>query len=271
MRVGAECVGAMRDEVVIEEPLEIIMEWFDGDVRTRRTLSITMRTPGHDEELAAGFLFGEGIVRERSDVVAIVSCGAIGGRHRGQNAVRVTLARSLAHDWPRFERHVYASSSCGICGRASIEALDVDGRERPNPDGFVMAASTLVALPERVRAMQRTFDRTGGLHAAALANAVGEIVAVREDVGRHNAVDKVLGARFIAGETDLSAMALILSGRASFELVQKALAARIPLVASVGAPSSLAIDLAQRFDMTLVGFVRDGRCNVYSTPQRVIL
>ncbi len=268
-RLDASGAREVRDDLVIEEPLEIALEHCEAGLWRRRPISITMRTPGHDGELAAGFLWGEGIVRRATDIRSVASIGPVGGSHRGQNAVCVSLDASVSVDWHRLERHVYASSSCGICGRATIDALESASHAGECEDSFEMRFDALVALPERIRGHQRAFERTGGLHAAALVRGDGNIVAVREDVGRHNAVDKVLGAQFLSGSDDLSACMLFLSGRASFELVQKALAARIGLVASIGAPSTLAVELARRFSMTLAGFVRDDRCNLYSMPERV--
>ena len=263
VRVDDRGVRPDSDEVAIEEPLTIEIEQVAPERADRRTLLVTMRTPGHDEELAAGFLLGERIVRRPAEILSSVGVGAAGGAHRGQNTLRMTLSAEVTIDWSRLDRHFHATSSCGLCGRASIDALEMEGCGGPDHDAFVTDASVITALPEAVRALQRTFDRTGGLHAAALATADGEIVALREDVGRHNAVDKVLGAEFLAGNVDLSDRLLMLSGRTSFELVQKAIAARGAVVASVGAPSSLAIELAARFGVTLVGFVRDGRFNLY--------
>ena len=234
------------DCVALEEPLEIRLDATDGTTRGTRSLSITMRTPGHDRELAAGFLFTEGLVRQAHDLTSITQ--------DSDHVVTIHLADHARVAWPTIERHFYATSSCGVCGKASLDALNV---------------RTLPHLSGALRAQQTVFDRTGGLHAAALFNEQGDLVALREDVGRHNAVDKLLGAQFLQGCTPLSQRLLFLSGRASFELVQKALAAGIPMIAAVGAPSSLAVELAQQFDLTLVGFVRDDRCNAYSGTWRL--
>jgi FdhD protein len=220
-----------------------------------------MRTPGHDRELAAGFLFTEGLVRQAHDLTSITQ--------DSDHVVTIHLADHARVAWPTIERHFYATSSCGVCGKASLDALNVPGLTRVMRDGFTMDVRTLPHLSGALRAQQTVFDRTGGLHAAALFNEQGDLVALREDVGRHNAVDKLLGAQFLQGCTPLSERLLFLSGRASFELVQKALAAGIPMIAAVGAPSSLAVELAQQFDLTLVGFVRDDRCNAYSGTWRL--
>ncbi len=249
------------DCVALEEPLEIRLDATDGTTRGTRSLSITMRTPGHDRELAAGFLFTEGLVRQAHDLTSITQ--------DSDHVVTIHLADHARVAWPTIERHFYATSSCGVCGKASLDALNVPGLTRVMRDGFTMDVRTLPHLSGALRAQQTVFDRTGGLHAAALFNEQGDLVALREDVGRHNAVDKLLGAQFLQGCTPLSERLLFLSGRASFELVQKALAAGIPMIAAVGAPSSLAVELAQQFDLTLVGFVRDDRCNAYSGTWRL--
>lgn len=260
-RFGGGTSSDTLDCVALEEPLEIRLDATDGTTRGTRSLSITMRTPGHDRELAAGFLFTEGLVRQAHDLTSITQ--------DSDHVVTIHLADHARVAWPTIERHFYATSSCGVCGKASLDALNVPGLTRVMRDGFTMDVRTLPHLSGALRAQQTVFDRTGGLHAAALFNEQGDLVALREDVGRHNAVDKLLGAQFLQGCTPLSERLLFLSGRASFELVQKALAAGIPMIAAVGAPSSLAVELAQQFDLTLVGFVRDDRCNAYSGTWRL--
>lgn len=252
-KVDQGAVTAEQDLLAVEEPLEIRL----GD----RNVAITMRTPGNDEELAAGFLFTEGILRDRVDVTRI-SLGE-------KNQVTVELRDESGVDLERLERHFYVSSSCGVCGKASIQAVEAIGcpvlaRNSPRID-----AALIHSLPEKLRARQMVFDRTGGLHAAALFDATGGLLNVREDVGRHNAVDKLIGAAFLKGEVPLADHVLMVSGRASFELVQKALMAGIAVMAAVGAPSSLAVELALRYGMTLIGFVRDQRFNIYSGAGRV--
>lgn len=252
---GGLCQRA--DHVAVEEPLEIQVGFHRGE---RRTLSITMRTPGHDEELAAGFLFTEGLLRHPSQVAAILA---------GRNSVRVELRPDVEIRWPDLERHVYTSSSCGICGKTSLDAVR-SAQACPLPDdGATVSAAVLTTLPGRLRGAQRAFDSTGGLHAAGLFTLSGELLDVREDVGRHNALDKLVGARFLAGELPLADRMVMLSGRASFELVQKALLAGVPILAAVGAPSSLAVDLAHDAGMTLAGFVREGSFNLYSGSSRL--
>ena len=259
----------LTDRVAIEEPLEIRVDFVVNGERCVRSLSITMRTPGHDEELAAGFLMSEGLVRSARDIESIRPCGPESGAHDGNNVVKVRLADHATIAWPNVERHFYATSSCGVCGKASLEALEVPGMCPIARDGFRFAISAIRMLSDRLRAQQSVFEETGGLHAAALFNSAGQILAIREDVGRHNAVDKLLGAQFLQGSTPLSSNLLFLSGRISFELAQKALAGGIPMVVAVGAPSSLAIELAKRFDITLIGFLRGERFNVYSGEWRL--
>ena len=268
-RVDRGVVSEVLDHVALEEPLEIRLDWLDGDMRQQKSVSITMRTPGNDTELAAGFLFSEGVVRSPADIEKIVGCGPDSGAHGGQNIIRVRLADHAKVEWPKLQRHFYATSSCGVCGKASLDALEVPGLSAITNDEFHIASNLICTLQEKVRAQQSVFDQTGGLHAAALFNAAGELLALREDVGRHNAVDKLLGAQFLAGRTPLSNQLLFLSGRASFELLQKALVAGVPMIVAVGAPSSLAVELAKRFNISLVGFARGERFNIYHGAARI--
>ncbi len=243
------------DELVEEEPLEI---------RVRgRAISVTMRTGGHDDELAAGFLLTEGVIRRPSDILRIDPCE----RNEFGNVINVLLAPDVYVDFDRLTRHVFASSSCGLCGKANIEA--VRGNFPALAGDLVVDAGTILRLPDVMRQTQATFDRTGGLHAAALFTAAGEPVVLREDVGRHNAVDKVVGHCLRRGLLPLSDHVLMLSGRASFEIMQKALAAGVAIVAAVSAPSNLAASFADESGQTLVGFVRGRRLNVYAGRQRV--
>ncbi len=246
------------DDLAVEEPLE---------VRVRgRSVCVTMRTPGppgHDEELAAGFLLTEGVIRHPQDVMRIEPC-ADGDE---DNVVNVTLGPEVPLDLERLSRHVYTTSSCGLCGKASIDA--VRGQFEPVGQGAVVEPAVLLALPDRLRGAQAVFDRTGGLHAAGLFDAAGELLAIREDVGRHNAVDKVIGWALLEDRLPLDRHVLLVSGRASFEIVQKAVAAGIPIVAAVSAPSSLAVEMAEAAQQTLVGFVREGRMNVYCGEARI--
>ena len=259
-----------RDQLAIEEPLEIALTHGPIDSRERRSISVTMRTPGNDSELAAGFLLSESIVHSRNEIESIDPCGPPAGPNGGQNVVHVTLRSDVIVDLARLERHFYTTSSCGVCGKTSLEALQVDARPAPPRDRPHVRTAIIHRLPERLRQAQAVFERTGGLHAAALFEADGTLLALREDVGRHNAVDKLIGSQLLAGRLPLFDKLLLVSGRASFELMQKALMAGIPLLAAVGAPSSLAVDLATRFGLTLLGFVRNDRFNIYSGGERVI-
>jgi FdhD protein len=243
------------DEVAEEEPLEIRVK--------SRAVSITMRTPGHDQELAAGFLLTEGMIKRREDILRIEPCAL----DRGGNVLNIVLAPNVAVDFDKLTRHVFASTSCGLCGKATIES--VHQRLDPIESDLSVDASVLLTLPQRLRESQPTFDRTGGLHAAAIFSPGGELVVAREDVGRHNAVDKVLGYGLLHGLLPFDRHVLMISGRGSFEIMQKALSARVPVVAAVSAPSSLAVEFARESDQTLVGFLRENRMNVYSCPQRV--
>ena len=267
-RFGAD--GGTRDDVVaMEEPLEIRLSWTHPDGRReQKSISITMRTPGNDEELAAGFLLTEGIIAGPAELEAVGPCGppAANGLI---NVVRVDLARDVEVDLARLERHFYTSSSCGVCGKASLEAVAVQGRYHLHDNTLRMSAEGLGALPDRLRALQNVFERTGGLHASGLFDAAGQVRVSREDVGRHNALDKLIGQALLKDELPMSDYGVVVSGRASFELMQKAMMAGIPMVAAVGAPSSLAVEFAEEFGMTLVGFLTANRFNVYSRPDRI--
>jgi FdhD protein len=259
---------SLKDEVAVEEPLEIRVDTVEGSRRERRSVSVTMRTPGHDFELAAGFLFGEGILRTREQVGEIAYCGV--GEHQEYNIVSVRLREGVDLDPGLLTRNFYTSSSCGVCGKASLEAVEIRGCEAL-PDGLLRVEAELVGrLPDLLLGGQATFQRTGGLHAAGLLGADGDLRIVREDVGRHNAVDKVVGHEFLEGEPPLHQRVLVVSGRTSFEIMQKALMAGIPVVVGVGAPSSLAVHLARRFNMTLVGFARSSGFNVYAGGERIL-
>lgn len=224
-----------------------------------------MRTPGHDPELAAGFLLSEGIIRDRDEIIEIAQCLE---SEAPENALNVFVSPSVEVDFARLLRHVFASSSCGLCGKASIES--VHQHFLPIASNPVIKAETLCALPERMRAAQQTFSQTGGLHAAAVFDLRGNLRVLREDAGRHNAVDKALGWGFLENKLPFDSDVLLVSGRASFEIVQKALAARIPIIAAVSAPSSLAVEFARESNQTLIGFLRGETFNVYSHSDRII-
>lgn len=244
------------ETLAVEEPLEIQLACGAADERIVKQISVTMRTPGADFELAAGFLLTEGVVRDANDIVHVAAVGD------GGNTVRVELAPKVEIHLPSLERNFYTTSSCGICGKASLLALRTVSPPRRKND-FSIEAALLYSLPENLRTQQSVFARTGGLHAAGLFCADGRLHAVREDVGRHNAVDKLLGAEFLADRTPLRDRLLLLSGRASFELLQKAVMAGVPMVVSVGAPSSMAVQVAREFDVILAGFLRGEHFNLY--------
>ncbi len=264
LRVDGTKAARSDDRVVVEEPLQIALSYSFKDARIVKDLAVTMRTPGHDLELTAGFLFTEGIVRRRNELVDLRFVGP-----GESNEVMAELSSGVDVDAQRLNRNFYTTSSCGVCGKASIDSLQVTGVDDIALNGPSVRASMLMALPGCMLRAQQTFAETGGLHACGLFDAQGSLQFVREDVGRHNAVDKVIGAEFLDGRTPMSSSILVLSGRAGFELIQKAAVAGVPIVVAVGAPTSLAIDTARRFGMTLAGFARNGRCNLYSGEQRV--
>jgi FdhD protein len=244
------------DHVALEEPLEIRIE--------TRPISVTMRTPGHDSELAAGFLVSEGVLHSATDVAAIRP----NPRNRTGNSIDVFLRPGVTVDLAQLTRHVFATSSCGLCGKASIRAVRRQFKPIRSSRARV-SADVLLGLGAALRSGQQTFDLTGGLHAAALFDLAGRLVVLREDVGRHNAVDKVVGHLLLQDKLPEDGGILMVSGRASFEILQKALAARIPIIAAVSAPSSLAVEFARENGQTLIGFLREDRMNIYAGPDRV--
>jgi FdhD protein len=266
VRVVEEGRARVRpDALATEEPME--MRLVSGGAR--RTVAVTMRTPGADFELAAGFLYGEGVISSPEDIRRISYCvDADVDAEQRYNIVNVELRGGHDYDPRLLERHFYTTSACGVCGKASLEQLELRGCP-VIPTGPEIAAQTIYSLPEKLREAQGLFEATGGLHAAALFDAEGGLVALREDVGRHNATDKLLGWALLEGRLPLSDHIVMVSGRSSFEILQKCLAAGVPVVCAISAPSSLAVDVARRFDMTLVGFLRGKRFNVYSAPERV--
>jgi FdhD protein len=271
------------DTLAVEEPLELQLAYGPLGSRQVKSISVTMRTPGHDFELVAGFLLTEGIVSDSADISKISYVAGASNEVRSQpvgpnttvlpyqpekNIVRVDLAADVTVSMANLERNFYTTSSCGICGKASLLALRTVCPPRA-ANSLKVAANLLYSLPERLRAGQDVFERTGGLHASGLFDADGHLHSIREDVGRHNAVDKLMGAEFLADRIPLRQRLLLLSGRASFELLQKALMGGIPMVVSVGAPSSLAVAVAKEFDITLIGFLRGDYFNVYHGAERI--
>lgn len=263
--VRGDAGHASSDVVATEEPLEIRVDVLGPG---ERSLAVTMRTPGNDFELAVGFLASEGVVRSREDVREVRYC--VGPAEQLFNVVTVALRSGARFDPERLARNFYTTSSCGVCGKASLEALEM--QQCPAlPEGPIVDGDALASLPDALRGRQRVFQRTGGLHAAGLFDAAGTLEMLREDVGRHNAVDKIAGALVMEGRHPAGEKVLVVSGRASYEIMQKALMAGIPFVAAVGAPSSLAVATAEEFGMTLAGFVREGGFNVYAGPSRIRL
>jgi FdhD protein len=244
------------DQLATEEPLEIRLTWDGGE----RTVAVTMRTPGNDEELAAGFLYAEGVIDRREQIVGFAIPET--------NVIEVELAEAPAADLPSLERHFFSNSSCGVCGKAGLQALQLraPGRLPPGPE---VDPALLSSLPDRLREAQGIFEATGGLHAAGLFDAAGRLLNLREDVGRHNALDKLFGRAFLDGLLPLHGHLILVSGRSSYEILQKCLMAGVPVVCAVSAPRSLAVELANRFGITLVGFLRGDRFNVYSGVERL--
>jgi FdhD protein len=255
------------DLLAIEEPLEIRIGFGAMSERQQKSLSVTMRTPGHDFELAVGFLFTEGIIQHFDQIESVKYCEAGGKQEQKENIVRVELKPEVKIDFEKLQRHFYTSSSCGVCGKTSIDSVKVNCT--PQSDTFKISSGMVHTLPEKLRKAQQVFEYTGGLHASGLFDTNGNLVLLREDVGRHNALDKIVGAMLFKNKVPLSNYILLVSGRASFELVQKAAVAGIPALAAVGAPSSLAVQLAKDMGMTLLGFVRDKRFNIYCGDQRI--
>lgn len=251
------------DRLATEEPLEIRVR---APEQREVSVAVTMRTPGHDEELAVGFLYTEGLIRSREDILDL-RADKLPWNEALCNVVTVQLSHSF--DATRLKRNFYATSSCGVCGKASIEQIAV--RCTPVAPGPICARSVLVDLPPLLRQAQQIFEQTGGLHAAGLFDTTGRLVSLREDVGRHNAMDKLVGQMVLAAETPLASHILLVSGRTSFEIMQKAAVAGVPIICAVSAPSSLAVETARRFRMTLIGFLRDQAFNVYTHPERIAL
>ncbi len=266
LHVNEHCVQQREDVLAAEEPLEIRLHWEENGKPQRQTVSITMRTPGHDLELAVGFLYTENILQGPHQIRNVQHCGPAAS---AANVVRVTLQPNVKANVESLKRHFYTSSSCGICGKASLEAVQICSSRPPLQQHFQIKPDLIYSLSNRLAKQQELFLRTGGLHASTLFDLEGNLLCLREDVGRHNALDKLVGASL--SQLPLSTNILLLSGRASFELIQKAFMASIPMVAAVGAPSSLAVQLAEQMGITLLGFVREHRFNIYSHSQRIQL
>jgi FdhD protein len=269
-RVNTEGVTEAEDDLATEEPLEIVLAFGALHERRRQSISITMRTPtGHDFELALGFLFTEGVISQYKDVISVRYASTESAERAQINVVQVDVHPSVKFEVDKLQRHFYTSSSCGICGKTSLDLVHTTScfflkKGYPN-----IKSTILFDLPDKLRGAQSVFETTGAIHAAALFNTEGSLIALREDVGRHNALDKLMGWAMQHENLPLSNSILLVSGRTSFELVQKALMAGIPIIAAVGAPSSLAVQLANENDMTLIGFLKNKRFNVYSGFERI--
>ena len=265
-KVNALAISEADDMLAAEEPLEIRLEYGAEDARTQKIISVTMRTPRHDFELATGFLYTEGIIHKAGDIAGIKHCNG-----ENENVVKVMLSTAVKPDMAKLDRHFYTTSSCGVCGKSSIEAVRTSCNIAPTEDSLQIASETVYRLPDILRKHQEVFESTGGLHASALFDLEGTLLLTREDVGRHNALDKLIGAALKDEILPLDKHMLLLSGRASFELIQKATMAGIKIVAAVGAPSSLAAQMAEEKGMTLIGFLRGERFNIYSGAQRIVI
>lgn len=265
-KVNALAMSEAEDMLAAEEPLEIRLEYGPENGRMQKSISVTMRTPGNDFELASGFLYTEGIIHKGSEITGIRHCNGM-----NENVVRVMLSPTVQPDISKLERNFYTTSSCGVCGKSSIEAVRTTCNIPQSDDSLQVSSALVYTLPDILRKQQAVFESTGGLHASGLFDMEGKLLLLREDVGRHNALDKLIGAALETDMLPLDKHILLLSGRASFELIQKAIMAGIKIVAAVGAPSSLAAQMAEENGMTLIGFLRGERFNIYSGTQRVII
>lgn len=271
IKIAGDALQTAMDHLAVEEPLEIRLVHGAAASKQTRNLAVTMRTPGNDRDLAMGFLFTEGIIKDHTEVLDIdhvfVACSG-----NKENTIQVTLTENAVPHLLQADRNFYTTSSCGVCGKTSIEAIrTVSATAAATCSGNPLDTALIKSLPSRLNGHQEIFSSTGGLHAAALFNEAGDLLLLREDVGRHNAVDKLVGAALGNASINLSQSILLLSGRSSFELVQKAAMAGIPVVAAVGAPSSLAVSLAEEFGITLIGFLRNNRFNIYTAAHRIQL
>ncbi len=251
------------DQLATEEPLEIRL------TLPQQTIAVTMRTPGEDFDLAAGFLYSEGVIKNREDIAKISYCidREIDGEQQ-QNIVNVTLNSELNPNLKTLERHFFTTSACGVCGKVSIESLQIKGFSAI-PLGLEVSTEIIYSLPDKLNTAQRVFKSTGGLHAVGLFDTQGKLLKLREDVGRHNALDKLIGSEFLAGQLPLNNFIVMVSGRSSFEILQKCITVGVPIVCAVSAPSSLAVEIAKEFNITLVGFLRGRKFNIYSGMERI--
>lgn len=265
-KVSAGTITDADDLLAAEEPLEIRLEYTDAGKRVQKNISVTMRTPGNDFELAVGFLYTEGIIKSVDDITSVHYC-----KPGNDNIVCVALSDTLIRETAKLERNFYTTSSCGVCGKASIEAVKIACNIPDSFDSLRIPAQTILDLPDALRKQQDVFGHTGGLHGCALFDTTGKLLLSREDVGRHNALDKLVGAAFNSHMLPADNHILMLSGRSSFELIQKAVMAGIKIVAAVGAPSGLAAEMAEEWGITLIGFLRGERFNIYSGAERILI
>lgn len=264
-KISAGNITVAADKVAVEEPLQIQLAYSTATGKMQKNIAVTMRTPGNDDELAAGFLFTEGIIQNSADIDKVKQTAA------DENNILIKLKENIVPALANASRNFYSTSSCGICGKASIEAIQTISQYSQEKDSLVIAAATLHTLPHLLKQQQKVFEDTGGIHACGLFTPEGDFIMLREDVGRHNALDKIIGAAVLNKQLPLNNCVLLLSGRISFELVQKAAMAGIKIIAAVGAPSSLAVQLAKENGITLAGFLRDDRFNIYSGDERILL
>ena len=265
IKITSHDIADMDDQLVVEEPLEIQLQYGNAENRIQKSISVTMRTPGHDIELAAGFLFTEGIIKRAADILFVEQ------ERPDNNKLLFALQENVVPGIQKGERNFYTTSSCGVCGKSSIDAIKAVSFYKNEKQNCRLKAEMFYDLQEDLKTRQPVFETTGGIHASALFDLEGNFIMAREDVGRHNALDKLIGASLLNDELPLTDTVLLLSGRASFELIQKASMAGIRIVAAVGAPSSLAVELAKESNITLLGFLRNERFNVYSCEDRIIL
>ena len=270
-KVDRQKLVQQNDLLAVEEPLEIRLKYFLGNEMTERSIAVTMRTPGNDFELVLGFLFAENLICSYDDIEKIYHCPQVKSDEEQGNVIIAQFRRGITLDPNKLERHFYTTSSCGVCGKSSIEALNFKVNEQPPEPARKVPQSLIYTLPEALKRHQLVFEYTGGLHAAALFDLHGELMFLREDVGRHNALDKVIGAGLFEKSLPFSNSIMVLSGRLGFELVQKAVVAGINLIVAIGAPSSLAVKTAEAFDVTLIGFVKKDRFNIYTGKHRITL
>ena len=267
----SENLDDFNDHISIEEPVEIIIKYKDKEIWVEKTISVTMRTPGDDEDLVRGFLFNEKIIEKIDYIEKIELTGKPTEQYGLKNKIIVTINNSDNIDVDKIKRNFLTNSSCGVCGKSSLDALEIIKKDKILKSNPKISKEVLMSSPKKLRKNQSEFSKTGGIHASGLFSAQGDIVAIKEDVGRHNALDKLIGYALKENLLDNTSQFLACSGRLNFDLVQKALMANIGILIGVGAPTSLAIDLANKFDMTLVGFVKEDSFNIYSNKDRIII